>query len=96
MIERAVITAEAGKLNLDRALPETPSVHGVAVSKPVSLPDAILSVKEIEELERANILKALETAQWKVSGEKGAASLLGLNASTLSSRMRALKIQKPR
>lgn len=95
VIERAVITAEAGKLNLDRALPDMPSVREVSVSRSAFLPDAILSVKELEDLERANILKALETAQWKVSGEKGAASLLGLNASTLSSRMKALKIQKP-
>ncbi len=96
VIERAVITAEAGKLNLDRALPETSSVHGVSTSRTASPPDAILSAKELEELERTNILRALETAQWKVSGEKGAASLLGLNASTLSSRMKALKIQKSR
>jgi transcriptional regulator with GAF, ATPase, and Fis domain len=94
VIERAVITAEAGKLNLDRALPETPSVHGVPASRTASPPDAILSAKELEELERTNILRALEAAKWKVSGEKGAASLLGLNASTLSSRMKALKIQK--
>ncbi len=36
-----------------------------------------------------------EAEKWKVSGEHGAAKLLGINASTLSSRMRALKIQKP-
>ncbi len=95
VIERAVITAEAGKLKLDRALPETLSVHGVPASSAASPPDAILSAKELEELERTNILRALQTAKWKVSGEKGAASLLGLNASTLSSRMKALKIQKP-
>lgn len=94
VIERAVITAEAGKLNLDRALPETPSVHRLPADETAPLRDAILSGKELEELERANILRALKTAKWKVSGEKGAASLLGLNASTLSSRMKALKIQK--
>ncbi|MDF0673374.1 MAG: hypothetical protein P0120_03375 [Nitrospira sp.] len=47
-------------------------------------------------IERTNILCALDAAKWKVSGEQGAASLLGLNASTLSSRMKTLKIQKPR
>lgn len=36
-----------------------------------------------------------EAEKWKVSGEHGAAKLLGINASTLSSRMRALKILKP-
>ncbi|NGZ09144.1 MAG: GAF domain-containing protein [Nitrospira sp. LK70] len=95
VLERAVITAEDGKLNLDRALPETLLVHGVPASRTASPPDAILSAKELEELERTNILRALEAAKWKVSGEKGAASLLGLNASTLSSRMKALKIHKP-
>ncbi|MBS0153089.1 MAG: sigma 54-interacting transcriptional regulator [Nitrospira sp.] len=96
VIERAVITAEAGTLNLDRALPEPPSVHRPPADGAASLRDAILSVKEFEELERTNILRALETAKWKVSGETGAAALLGLNASTLSSRMKALKIQKSR
>lgn len=95
VIERAVITAEAGRLNLDRALPETPSIHQVPVEGTALLRDTILSAKELEELERSNILRALETAKWKVSGQKGAASLLGLNASTLSSRIKTLKIQKP-
>jgi len=95
VIERAVITAHNGTLNLDRALPEAPSTQQTPASRTASRPDAILSAKELEELERANILRALETAKWKVSGEKGAASLLGLNASTLSSRMKALKIHKP-
>jgi PAS domain S-box-containing protein len=96
VIERAVITAEAGKLNLDRALPDMSSVQEMSLRRTVPSSDAILSARELEELERTNILRALEAAKWKVSGEQGAASLLGLNASTLSSRMKALKIQKPR
>ncbi|MDH5670015.1 MAG: hypothetical protein OEY86_18590 [Nitrospira sp.] len=83
-------------LNLDRALPEAPSTQSAAVDKAASPPSAILSAKELERLERTNILRALEQTNWKVSGEKGAASLLGLNASTLSSRMKALQIKKPR
>jgi len=96
VIERAVITAQDGMLNLDRALPEAPSTQSAAVDKAASPPSAILSAKELERLERTNILRALEQTNWKVSGEKGAASLLGLNASTLSSRMKALQIKKPR
>lgn len=96
VIELAVITAEAGKLNLDRALPETSSIHRSRANNTASLPEAILSAKELEELERTNILRALDAAKWKVSGEDGAASLLGLNPSTLSSRMKALRIHKPR
>ncbi len=97
VIERAVITAHDGRLNLDRALPEaTRPDQSPAPDRPASPPGRILSAQELEELERANILRALDTAKWKVSGDKGAAALLGLNASTLSSRMKVLKIQKPR
>ena len=95
VIERAVITAQDGKLNLDRALPETPSIPSATVGRTSASPDAILSAKELEELERNNILRALQATKWKVSGQKGAASLLGLNASTLTSRMKSLNIQKP-
>ncbi|MDH5740162.1 MAG: sigma 54-interacting transcriptional regulator [Nitrospira sp.] len=95
VIERAVITAQDGKLNLDRALPEMLSIPSATVGRISAQPDAILSAKELEELERNNLLRALQAAKWKVSGQKGAASLLGLNASTLTSRMKSLNIQKP-
>ncbi|HEY5627613.1 MAG TPA: sigma 54-interacting transcriptional regulator, partial [Nitrospira sp.] len=95
VIERAVITATNGTLNLDRALPEVPP----AVAQPVATKSAqsttIRTARELEEFERANILQALNSTGWKVSGDKGAAKLLGMNASTLSSRMKALKIHKP-
>lgn len=95
VVERAVITAINGRLNLERALPEPmaqPSLAG-RIGEPV--PGMICTAKELEELERSNILRALDATKWKVSGENGAAKLLGINASTLSSRMRAFKIQKP-
>ena len=95
VIERAVITATDGQMNLDRALPDTtttlPSLD--RTSAPSS--GVIHTAKELEDLERGNIMRALDAANWKVSGEEGAAKLLGINASTLSSRMKALKIQKP-
>ena len=96
VIERAVITATGGKLNLDRALPEASSTAAGSVAIPPSSPPKIRTAKELEELERTNIMRALESAKWKVSGDNGAAKLLGINASTLSSRMKALKIHKPR
>jgi transcriptional regulator with GAF, ATPase, and Fis domain len=95
VIERAVITAIDGRLNLERALPEPITPSSLADKIGESVPGAILTAKELEKLERTNILRALEATKWKVSGEQGAAKLLGINASTLSSRMRALKIQKP-
>lgn len=95
VIERAVITSTDGRLNLDRALPEVSPSSTSPVQSEATSPGAIRTARELEQLERANILRALEAANWKVSGDKGAASLLGMNPSTLSSRMKALKIQKP-
>ncbi|MDF0673381.1 MAG: sigma 54-interacting transcriptional regulator [Nitrospira sp.] len=95
VLERAVITAIDGRLNLDRALPEPMAQPSLTDRTGEPVPGMIRTAKELEELERSNILRALEATKWKVSGENGAAKLLGINASTLSSRMRALKIDKP-
>jgi PAS domain S-box-containing protein len=95
VIERAVITATDGRLNVDQALPEASPVHMAPPEDTTPSPGQIRTAKELEQLERTNILRALDIAKWKVSGEKGAAALLGMNASTLSSRMKALKIHKP-
>jgi PAS domain S-box-containing protein len=96
VIERAVITATDGRLSFDQALPEASPVHALATEDSTSSPGEIRTAKELTQLERTNIVRALDAAKWKVSGEKGAAALLGMNASTLSSRMKALKIHKPR
>ncbi len=98
VIERAVITSRDGHLNLDRALPD----GGSAISsdtEPASptrrkSSTGIVQVHELQELERTNIVRALEASGWRVAGRTGAAALLGINPSTLNSRMRALKIQR--
>jgi PAS domain S-box-containing protein len=95
VIDRAVITATDGKLNWDRALPEADPKGSIPADATMSSPGRIQTAKELEQLERANILRALDAANWKVSGSNGAAKLLGINPSTLSSRMKALKIHKP-
>jgi PAS domain S-box-containing protein len=93
VIERAVIIAQAGRLNLDRALPQGGSQpETIALSKEEP---GIRTVREMEELERENIHRALESADWRVSGQSGAASLLGMKPSTLNSRIKALGIQRP-
>jgi PAS domain S-box-containing protein len=98
VIERAVITARDGRLNLDRALPE--SVGAVTSAPSTQINDEgnhrIRTAKELEQLERQNIIAALETAEWKVAGDNGAAQLLGIKPTTLSSRMKALGIGRKR
>jgi len=100
VIERAVITSQDGRLNLDRALPDArvEAAHGAAAPQaaPGETPGPILQIREIERLERENILRALESTGWRVAGRDGAAALLGINPSTLNSRIRALRIARPK
>jgi PAS domain S-box-containing protein len=49
----------------------------------------------LAESERELILRALEARGWHVKGPKGAAAALGLNPSTLYSRMKKLGIRPP-
>jgi PAS domain S-box-containing protein len=100
VIERAVITARDGRLNLDRALPDAGG-HTISARRPAE--DAatgdssrILRIHDLQQLERENILRALESTAWRVAGKDGAAALLGMNPSTLNSRIRALRIQRPK
>jgi transcriptional regulator with GAF, ATPase, and Fis domain len=97
VIERAVITSRDGRLNLDRALPE---VAKAPLPEPVSEAreggSAVITIQEMERLERNNLMRALETTKWRVAGADGAARLLGMNPSTLSSRLKALGIERPR
>jgi DNA-binding NtrC family response regulator len=86
VMERAVITACEGRLNLKRALPE-PTASAEAAP-------GILTIAELEVLERRSIEAALDAAGGKVSGPGGAAERLGVPASTLSSRLKALGLRR--
>jgi formate hydrogenlyase transcriptional activator len=49
--------------------------------------------KVLEEKEREQIFRALEQANWVISGDSGAAARLGMKRSTLQARMQKLGIQ---
>jgi PAS domain S-box-containing protein len=93
VIERAIITARDGYLDLNRALPES-SIEEF-VNPGVESNPTILTEEQLQMLERKNLIRALETTGWQVGGEKGAALLLGMKASTLNSRLKALGIKRP-
>jgi transcriptional regulator with GAF, ATPase, and Fis domain len=57
---------------------------------PVGAPTPTLA-----DSERELILRALEGTRWRIKGPKGAAAALGLNPSTLYSRMKKLGIRPP-
>ncbi len=93
VIERAVITAVGERMNLTRAIPEVapPASEGAQTIDTTRTYNA----EEMVAFERANLARALEKCGWRVAGESGAAALLGMKASTLSSRMKALGIERP-
>jgi formate hydrogenlyase transcriptional activator len=49
----------------------------------------------LADSERQLILRVLESQRWKIKGPNGAAAALGLNPSTLYSRMKKLGIRPP-
>jgi len=49
----------------------------------------------LEEVERKHIRDVLESVNWRVSGKRGAAEILGLRPTTLHSRMKKLGIYRP-
>jgi PAS domain S-box-containing protein len=107
VIERAVITARGGRVELDRVLPEA-GRPGAGEGGDAAFPSArpgtpspadpgrILTEREVRALERENLRRALEATGGQVAGDGGAARLLGLPPSTLTSRVRALGIEVPR
>jgi transcriptional regulator with GAF, ATPase, and Fis domain len=94
VIERAVISSTGKRLRLDQALPEATTT---ASEMPFVSPThefAFVTDTEFRAMERANIQGALLHTDWRIWGEDGAASLLGLNPSTLTYRMKQFGISK--
>ncbi len=83
VVERAVINTQGAVLRLADGLEE----RRVDTAPP--------SRRTLEEIEREHILHMLRDSGWRIEGPSGAAKTLGLNPSTLRTRMLKLGIQKP-
>jgi formate hydrogenlyase transcriptional activator len=80
VIERAVILSPKGRFEL-----------GELVAAPAGeTPKQAL--RSLEAVERQHIVTVLEETGWRVSGERGAAKILGLKRTTLEARMKKLGI----
>ena len=93
VIERALILSPGKNLRLDLALPGTDKRQLSMETAPAD--GNFLTEAEFRVLEKANLVKALRKAGWKISGKEGAADLLGIKPSTLAYRMSAFGIEKP-
>ena len=95
-IERAVISSNGSKLNLDIVPSNKEREVTEERSEAVTLPTAgYFTQAQFKAMEKENIIAALQCAKWKTWGEEGAASLLGIKPSTLAYQMKTMGIQKP-
>ena len=87
VLERACVLANGPIVSLAEplAVGVPAAVGGLAPAEPTTL-------LPLEESERAHIRRALDATGGRVNGADGAAELLGINASTLRSRMQKLGI----
>ncbi|MBY5935120.1 sigma 54-interacting transcriptional regulator [Tateyamaria omphalii] len=83
VIERAAILAQGGRLKFDFQRKE----NGLGRSS-----DVVLTHDELRSLERENIKNALRRTKGKVSGQKGAAAMLGVAPTTAYSKIKSLGI----
>jgi formate hydrogenlyase transcriptional activator len=87
ILERAVITSPDGVIRLPEELKE--------LSAPSDEErDSEKQLVDLQSVERQHILSVLNTVDWRISGPRGAAKILGLNPSTLRFRMKKLGIRK--
>ena len=81
VVEHAMIVNKGRTLNLI-----TPADQSLNVVRDLKL----------EAVERNHIIDVLKKTSWRVSGEKGAARILGLKRTTLDSKMKKLGIMRPK
>jgi len=96
-IERATILSTGPELEVE--LPQGPAAvadPGRERSRDGALPKDVLLDLSLDQLQRLQIMHALETSGYKVFGDDGAAEKLQINPQTLLSRMDKLGIPRPR
>jgi formate hydrogenlyase transcriptional activator len=84
VIERAVILTSGPTLRIDESF-----------VKIAPEPPMMAAGKTLKDVERAHVLEVIEECGGRIKGSNNAAARLGLNPSTLRSRMKKLGIERP-
>ncbi|MDN2662054.1 sigma 54-interacting transcriptional regulator [Psychromonas sp. 14N.309.X.WAT.B.A12] len=91
IIERQVILSKSNKLNFEfMNKNEKSNVNNLLHTKHSN----VLNAQQHKQLERENLIQALKDCRGKIYGEGGAAELLGLKPTTLSSKLKKHVIQR--
>jgi transcriptional regulator with GAF, ATPase, and Fis domain len=85
VIERAVIVSSNGRFELG-------NFATMSVAPPGGSPKR--ESRSLEDVERQHIVSVLEQTGWRISGERGAAKILGLKRTTLEARIKKLEISR--
>src|SRR2546425_12337175 len=98
-VERAVILAHDGELHFDlrpsESSPPPSPLRGEGRGEvPIATRSEVATRDDWKRQERESIMRALQQAGGKVSGPHGAAELLGMRPTTLSSRLKAMGITR--
>lgn len=93
VLERALILSHDNKLKLEGLAvnDDRSTSRNRASQEEENAP--FLTAEDLKAIERDNIRRALSVTKGKIYGDDGAAQLLGLKPTTLSSRIRALGIK---
>jgi len=84
LIERALILSPGSTLEYGNWIPSVKITAGNGKPK----------FQKLDDVEKEHIISVLNKTNWKVSGEKGAAKILGLNPTTLEARMKKMGIER--
>lgn len=94
VIERAAITSPGNTLRLDRVDTAVAPPRIVTAGDTVAN-DGIVTEAQMIDLDKRNLLAALDRTGWKIYGPGGTAELLGLRPTTLASRIKKYGLTKP-
>ena len=83
LIERTVILSTSSVIDIDPQF----------LSLPSRLPES--PSVNLQDMERRHVLRVLDQTNWRIYGQKGAAEQLGINPSTLRSRLKKLGLKRP-
>ncbi len=91
VLERALITAKHGAVSFKYLLEQESSQtmqhnHATAIEQ-------VLSIQQLKQLEMTNLQLAIKQCEGKIFGDEGAAKLLGINPTTLISKLKKLGIK---
>jgi len=95
MMQRAVIACRGSQIEVGDLGLYGSRNEGIALDLEINTIDQDREVVPLEDFERRYILKVLKITDWRVSGPRGAAILLGLPPSTLYSKIKKLRIKRP-